>query len=236
MSLYGYSAPASPTITMKQFERKCDAYEKNPYDCISCTQQCLNGKNIVKQLEKETRKPMSKRQLGAADQRLTAMRNYLEAMSHPDPVKFLMEKYECRNVRIAKNKLYQWQHNYGTNTVDVAERIKEIEDEIAASKVQEKKESTATQKPKSAPISTEKPEVIPEEKKMTRRQEEKISQSHLSVMRSDLEKEYIDTEAKIEEYKTGIINCEKRMEEIAKQIQAIRQVLEIFNEKDKLYV
>lgn len=248
--MYGYIRPGTngPTVTMKQFETSlCDKHLKDPYLCIDCEKPCPNGKEATKRLEKETRKPMSKQQLGAAEGKINAMNKYLEAMEAPDPVKFIMEKYSCKNERLAKNKLYQWQHNYGTNLVAVAESVKDLKDEIADTreKYQETKSKSAavnSQMKNESPddgkpvIDSKTQATQPEEKKITRRQEEKISQSHLEIMRGDLEKEFLQREAEIEEHKKEIKFCENRMEEITNQIQAIRQVLEIFKAKDKLYV
>lgn len=240
MSLYGYVTPLSnsPTVTIKQYETPCEKYKNEPYECIDCEKQCLNGKQAVKTLEKETRKPMSARQLRAADSKINAMTSYIEAMKAPDPIAFIMEKYKCNNVRMAKNKLYQWQHNYGTNLVKVKEDLTEIQAESDAYKAQKEKELTNAQEPVIPPktktsVPAEKPA---EEKKMTRRQEEKISQSHLELMRSELEKEFLQKEKEIEEHKQAIVDCEHRIEEITNQIQALRQVLDIFNAKNALYV
>ena len=239
MSLYGYSVTSesnAPTVnvTMKQFETAlCTKYRDDPYSCIDCDHSCPKGQKAVAQLEKDTqKKQMNTRRKGAATMKISAMTSYVEAMSSPDPVAFVKEKYGIDNDRTAKNKIYQWQHNYGTNLPLIREKIKLIQDEIAAFDTQTNKVSPEEKKPEIAP----KTPVIQEEKKMTKRQEEKISQSRLEQMRLDLEAEYLKAESDIETYKKEIENCEKRMTEITDQINAIRQVLEIFKKKDALFV
>lgn len=213
--------------TMKQFEESvCMKYRDDPCECIDCEKPCEKGKETVEKLEKETKKVkiLTRKEQSNATMKITAMTNYLEAMAAADPIKFVMEKYGSETDRAAKNKIYQWQHNYGTNLFMVAEKVKLLKEEVATSQ--------AATAPKKTALVPKKPE---EEKKMTKRQEQKISQSHLEQLRSDLESEYLKMEAEIEAHKKGIVDCEKRIEAITTEVQAIRQVLEIFKAKDALY-
>ncbi len=225
-----------PLMDMDELSPKlCGKSHGNPYFCIDCTNQCVYGKRAVELLEEETKtaKKLTKKQQYSQKQRVEAMSNYVEAMQAEDPVRFVMTTYKIENVRSAKNKIYQWQHNYGTNIRMVSDKIKLLESEIAASQAETDKDSPKVEKAEIEKIS---PTIQGEEKKMTKRQEEKVSQSHLEKMRADLEKEFIKKESEIVEAKKIITDCEKRMEEITNEITAIRQVLEIFKKKDALYV
>ena len=232
MSLYGYSVPVSnSTVTMSHF--LCTNYIDDPCECIDCKDKCAKGEKAVEKLEKDTKKIMTKKERTAATLRVTAMSNYLEAMSAPDPVKFVQEKYGSETERVAKNKIYQWQHNYGTNLRMVADKISLLKEEICLSEAQANKSTQDANKPEIAEKTPDKPA---EEKKMTKRQEEKFTQSHLEKMRAELEAEYLKAETEIEEHKKGIAECEKQIEGITEKIKAIRSVLEIFKEKDTMYV
>ena len=176
---------------------------------------------------------MSKKQIADATRRVEAMENYLEVMSQPDPIEYLKAKYNITVDKTAKNKIYQWQHNYGTNLGMIANRIKELKDEIAASKTSndvpaiEKLNAVIPHKTSSVPT---------EEKKLTKRQEDKISQSHLEQMRREYEAECLDLEKQIEDHKKAIVECEKKIESIADRVKSIRAVLDIFKEKNSIYV
>lgn len=238
MNLYSRSAQNPddniPFMSMDELTPKlCHKCHGDAYNCIDCVSQCSYGKRAVELLEKDTNsfKPMTKKQQYSATQRIEAMRNYLEAMSAPDPVGFIIQKYGCENIRIAKNKIYQWQHNYGKNLGMISNKIKEIESEIMASNVQTNKNSSEDVKP----VIDSKTLSETEEKKPTKRQEEKISRNHLEQMRTDLENEFLRKEKEIEEYKKAITECEDRMTEIKENITALRKVLEIFKEKDLIY-
>ena len=243
MSLYGsgYAGLRSTTdvasMSMDQLiPMLCKESKGDAYACIDCKISCPFGKRACELLEKETRKtmtPMTKKQQYAANQKITAMHNYLEAMSAPDPVKFIMEKYGSETERVAKNKIYQWQHNYGTNLNRVSNMITEIQAEIVASFPKMMNESPEEIKP----VIEEKIETIPlEPKKHTKRQEEKISQSNLEQLRMDFENEYLGLEQQIEDHKKGIEECEKKIQAIVEKVNAIRAVLEIYKEKDARYV
>ena len=229
MSLYSRSV--QPTTTMSHY--LCTKYVDDPCECVDCKIGCANGVKAVEQLERDTKRIMTKKEIVGANQRINAMTNYLEVMSSPDPVKFVMEKYGSESERVAKNKIYQWQHNYGTNLHMISEKIRMLKEDVAASQAQMNKSSQEEKKPETAPKLPEKPA---EEKKMTRRQEEKFTQGHLEKMRAELEADYLKAEAEIEEHKKGIAECEKRIEEITEKVKAIRSVLDIFKEKDLLYV
>ena len=212
-------------ISNHETDTECRNHANDPYQCIDCDRLCPQKEIVIKKLEKETGTKMSRQKRQGIMQKISAMKCYLEVMSTPDPTAYVLQKYDCQSVRYAKNKIYQWQHNYGTNLVAVKQRIEELEQEMAEyAKEQEKHQE---QKPMK--------EAASEEKKMTRRQEEKISQGHLQQMRTDLENEYLQKEAEIEDHKKMIKECEEKMEEISSRITAIRQVLDIFKEKDAMY-
>jgi hypothetical protein len=214
----------------------CKDSHGDAYVCIDCTSSCDFGKRAVELLEKETKGlvgKMSKKQICDASRRVEAMENYLEAMSAPDPVGFVIQKYGCENIRIAKNKIYQWQHNYGTNLGMISNRIREIKDEIAASQTNVNKDPVIK---KDASVKENLQSNTIEDKKLTKRQEDKISQSHLEQMRLDYEDEYLKLAKQIEDYKKEIEECENKMENIVDRIKSIRAVLDIFKEKDAKYV
>lgn len=213
----------------------CGKSHGDPFVCIDCVSVCPFGKRAIELLEKETKgtKIMNKKQIVDATKRLEAMKNYIEVMNKPDPVAYVKQKYNISVDRTAKNKIYQWQHNYGTNLSIVAHRIDEIQAEIAASQPKIKEEPSVEKKAENALKTPEKPI---EEKKPTKRQEEKMSQHYLEQMRLDLENEYLGLEKQIEDHKKGIEECEKKISTIVEKVNSIRAVLDIFKEKDALYV
>ena len=176
---------------------------------------------------------MNRKQICDATKRIEAMENYLKVMRQPDPVAYVKRTYNISIDRTAKNKIYQWQHNYGTNLNVVANRIMEIQAEIDASETHMKESTPTVVKPE---IEAKSPEISAEEKKPTKRQEEKISRHHLEQMRADLEEEYLGLEEKINEHKKEIDECEKRIAAIVEETNAIRAVLDIFKKKDAMYV
>lgn len=212
----------------------CGKSHGDPCVCIDCTNVCPFGRRAIELLEKETKgtKIMNKKQIADATKRIEAMKNYVEVMNKPDPVAYIKQKYNISVDRTAKNKIYQWQHNYGTNISVVMHRIDEIQAEIAASQPQMNEEPAEETK---AVNSLKVPEKPIEEKKFTKRQEEKMSRDYLEKMRADLENEYLGLEKQIEDYKKGIEECEKKIETIVEKVKSIRAVLDIFKEKDKLY-
>ena len=236
MSLYGFAVGANtPNTTMKTFgESLCTKHRDDPYECISCEHSCPQGLKAVEKIEKETqKKEYTNRQKGAAQMRLDAMLNYVEAAESEDPIRFIMEKHKTKDEHAAKQKMYLWQYRYGKNIPMVKEKIKDLKNEMASLNTQTNKVSTDPVKAEIAPKTVDPNQG---EKKMTKRQEEKISQSRLEQMRLDLEADYLKAESDIENYKKEIQNCEKKMEEITNQINAIRQVLDIFKKKDELFV
>ena len=244
MNLYGSGNTAQNDtnkgiFSMSMTEIKpmlCAKSKGDPYICIDCASVCPFGRRAIELLEKETKgtmKPMNRKQVFDATKRIEAMETYLEVMSAKDPVAYVKTKFNITVDRTAKNKIYQWQHNYGTNLNLVANRIKEIKAEIAASNIKPKEESTIE---KIAKIAQENPVIPGEEKKPTKRQEEKISKHHLEQMRIDLEEEYLSLEKQIEEHKKEIEKCEKRISAIVEETNAIRAVLDIFKKKDEIYV
>jgi hypothetical protein len=204
--------------------------------CISCEKVCPFGKRVTELLEKETKgstKQMNRKQICDAIKRIEAMENYIEAMSDKNPVAFVQQKYGIPLERTAKNKIYQWQHNYGTNISSIRNKVLEIKAEIAASQVNVDKQTSTTKQKEITEIIP----VIPvDEKKLTKRQEEKISKHRLEQMREDLEKEYLGLEKEIKEHKKEIDECEKRIAAIVEETNAIRAVLDIFKKKDEMYV
>lgn len=242
MSLHGsgYTAQNDTGIfSMSMTEIKpmlCAKSKGSALVCVDCVSVCPFGKRAIELLEKETKgttKPMNRKQICDATKRIEAMESYLEVMGKKDPVAFVKEKYGIPLDRTAKNKIYQWQHNYGTNLSMVSHKIEEIKAEIAASKTQMKEESSVVPEEK---IEEKSPVIPAEEKKPTKRQEEKISKHHLEQMRADLEEEYLGLEEKINEHKKGIDECEKRIAAIVEETNAIRAVLDIFKKKDAMYV
>ena len=229
---------SSSVFSMSMTEIKpmlCGKSHGDPYVCIDCVSVCPFGKRAIELLEKETKgtKIMNKKQIVDATKRLEAMKNYIEVMNNPDPVAYVKQKYNISVDRTAKNKIYQWQHNYGTNLSIVVHRIDEIQAEIAASQPKMKEESSVEKK---AENSLKTPEKAIEEKKPTKRQEEKMSRNYLEKMRADLESEYLGLEKQIEDHKKGIDECEKKIATIVEKVNSIRAVLDIFKEKDALYV
>lgn len=244
MSLYegGYAAQndtGSSIFSMSMEEITpllCDESKKDALNCVGCLHVCPFGKRAIELLEKETKgtvKPMNRKQICDAIKRVEAMENYMEAMSQANPTEFVMKKYGIPLERTAKNKIYQWQHNYGTNLTVISSKIREIKAEIAASQTQMKNNSPAI---KTAKIAEETPEIPVEEKKPTKRQEEKMSKNYLEKMRADLENEYLGLEEEIKEHKKGIEACEKRISEIVEDVKSIRAVLDLFKKKDEMYV
>ena len=242
MSLYGsgYTAQNDTSIfSMSMDEIKpmlCAKSNGNALICIDCASVCPFGRRAIELLEKETKgtiKPMNRKQICDATKRIEAMENYLLVMKQPDPVAYVKQTYNITVDRTAKNKIYQWQHNYGTNLSIVTHRIEEIKAEIAASKTQMNEDSSVVPQAK---IEEKSPVIPAEEKKPTKRQEEKISKHHLEQMRAVLEEEYLGLEEKINEHKKGIDECEKRIAAIVEETNAIRAVLDIFKKKDAMYV
>ena len=211
----------------------CTKHISDPFECIGCTNPCQQGIEIVNRLERETRKPMTLKEQHITQQKIAAMSNYIEAMKASDPTAFVLAKYDCKNERVAKNKIYQWQHNYGTNLRAVSDKITVLQADLDASLSQVKDKSSSTSEVVKTAVESSSPK---QETCMTRRQEEKISQNHLSVMRNKLEAQYLQTEKDIEAHRKAISECEKKMEEISEQIKALMKVLDIFKEKDKYYV
>lgn len=211
----------------------CTKHISDPFECIDCATPCPQGSEMVNKLERETRKTMTLKEQHTIQQKISAMSNYIEAMATADPASFVFQKYGCKNERVAKNKIYQWQHNYGTNLRAVSEKINELQANLEAAQTQMKNESSNKDE-------VVKPTVEPapskQETRITKRQEEKISQNHLSTMRNELEAQYLQAEKDIEDHKKAIVECEKKMEEISEQIKALMKVLDIFKEKDKYYV
>ena len=213
----------------------CAKSRGDAYVCIYCNTTCPFGRRAIELLEKETKgtsKPMTRKQICDAKKRIEAMENYLDAMLQSDPVAYVKEKYNIDQDRVAKNKIYQWQHNYGTNVGMVSNKIKEIKAEIAASEPQMNITSSENEKPE---ISQKTPVIQEENKKPTKRQEKEISKNHLQQMRTDLETECLELENEITEHKKAIERCEARIQEIAAQAQALRAVLDMFKEKEKKY-
>lgn len=207
----------------------CGKSHGDPYVCIDCPSSCSFGKRAIELLEIQTKGnivPMNKKQMYDASRKLESMENYLEAMKQSDPVVFIKEKYNLDSIRLAKNKVYQWQHNYGKNLGMIEERIKQIKLEISASDIQTNKESSAQEKTE---IEEKTPMSPAEEKKHTRREEKEISKNHLERTRHELEEECLQLEAQIREHQKAIEKCENRINEISEEAQAIRRVLEIFN-------
>ena len=240
MNSFSYSAKDQEayiaSLSMSELKKMlCKESNGEPYYCIDCENQCAYGKRAVELVEAETRKNfkhLTKKEQYAAHQKCVAMENYLEAMAANDPIQFVINKYGSESEKVAKNKIYQWQHNYGTNLAMVSRRLSEIKTELAVSQAQVKIESP---KPVKREIESETPNVPVEEKKPGKHQEEKISQKHLEQMRSDFENEVLSLEQQIEDHKKGIELCEKRIKEIADKVTAVRQVLDIFKEKESKY-
>jgi chromosome segregation ATPase len=210
----------------------CGKSRGDAYVCIDCATTCPFGRRAIELLEKETKgetPPMNRKQICAASKKVEAMENYLDAMTQQNPVEYVKEKYNIEQDRVAKNKIYQWQHNYGTNLGSVSNEIKEIKLEIAASQQRVDKLSPEV---KSAEIESKIAEIPGENVKPTKKQEKEISKNHLSQMRTDLENEYLELEKEIGEHKKAIEKCEARIQEIVEQTNALRAVLDMFKPKD----
>lgn len=208
--------------------RLCKESHGDPYACIDCENVCTFGRRAVELLEKETKgttKPMTKKQVFDASKKVRAMETYLEVMSAPNPVAYVQSKFNITVERTAKNKIYQWQHNYGTNLALVANRVQEIKDEIAASTPEE--ESPIE---RMAKVANEEPVIVRRAKRSDQR--EKVSKHHLEDLRVEYEEEVTRLDGEIEQYKKEIQKREARIAEIANDVKAIRAVLDIFKAKD----
>ena len=213
----------------------CDKGKVDLCSCIDCDHKCPAGKRTIELLESETKSPvkiMTRKQISDMRKRIEAMQNYLDAASASDPVAYVKDTYHMDDKQ-AKMKIYAWRSHYGTNLGMISNKILDIKNEISASEAQMDKDPPKQRKPKS----NEKDREIPGDEKMpSRRQQDKISKSHLEDMRHELEEECINLDKQIEEHRKGIDNCEKRIAEITLKINAIRAVLNIFDEKDAMYV
>ena len=219
-----------PYMSMDEIHEKlCAKSEGDPLACIDCEPKCPYGKRAVELIEKETKNVsiMNKKQLCDVTRRLTAMSNYLEAMSKENPVQFIMQKYGCSKEPQARQKIHSWKHIYGGDMLLVATQVNELQNMVSNAQIVDKPEKRTSE---SCLLS------VQELDHPTKRQEEKISQSCLERTRRDLENDILKAEEEISEHEKAIQACKNRMEDNTQKIQAIRQVLEIFSRKDKIYV
>ena len=114
----------------------------------------------------------------------------------------------------------------------IASEIMEIKQRLSLPIVETKKNPS---KPADPPVRAESHGNSPEPDTRTRRQEEKLSKAVLERTRRELEDDILATEKEIEDLKKKISAAESRIQSDTEKIQAIRQVLEIFKEKDKIY-
>ena len=77
----------------------CGKSRGDAYVCIDCATTCPFGRRAIELLEKETKgetPPMTRKQICAATKKIEAMENYLEAMTQPNPVEYVKEKYNWK--------------------------------------------------------------------------------------------------------------------------------------------
>ena len=204
----------------------CAKSHGDAYVCIDCPATCKYGERAIELVDSQTKKTLTRKQCYDYSNKVVAMRTYFEAATSENPAKFLVEKYGYENEKKAKTKLYQWKHSYGSNMGMIENKIKELEAEIKASRDESNKQADETVT-ETEPIQEE------EIKKPTKRQEEKISQDYLVRKRTELENDILKAEDEIKKMEREIELYKARIEEDSMQIQAIRQVLEIFKKKDR---
>ena len=214
----------------------CSKYQDDALSCVDCVAKCPAGLQAIRKLDKETcsLQPYKKIDMGPQAKKLRTLQDYLSTESSGDPVRYIMEHFGVETEKKAKTKLFNWRYMYGKDYAKISDQIREITDRLALSGYQMKNESS---KPTDALIAPKTPTNSgSSEQKLSRRQEEKISQSCLESLRLELENAILTAEKDIENLTMEIAEKQQIIKDSTDKIQAIRQTLEIFKQKDKLYV
>lgn len=214
----------------------CNKHQDDALACVDCVVKCPAGLQAIRKLDKETcsLQPYKKLDMGPQAKKLRALRDFMDAEASGDPVRYIMEHFGVSTEHKAKVKLYNWRCTYGKDYAKIQREIQEISDRLALSGYQMENESS---KPVEAVIAPKTPTNSgSSEQKLSRRQEEKISQSCLESLRRELENEILAAEKDIENLNMEIAAKQQKIKDNTDKIQAIRQTLEIFKKKDELYV